>query len=465
MSQRAFMTGTISYPARCAVWALACGLGLLWTTHGEETNAVARLKHPISWLTWGMDWRWREEYYHNARTLGGYVPGYSDNEHHYQRYRTRLWATISPAPELDFDGGAVWEFRTYLEPQSEPFFTPNEIFTERLAVRLKELGPFQLTVGRQNLHFGNRWLIWDGTPRDGSRTDCFDAARLTWTWPGLHIAVDVIYFDLRADSDSRLPRVNPYEGYRYLIEQNERGLILYVQNRALPDTQLDAYGIYRHQSPVPYTEETDFASDGGDGYLFGARAEGRFSECWRYRTEFAVELGRKNARGMTAFGINSQLSYCLNDAWNNTFRIVHEYLSGDDPDSPTDEGWDPMWGRRGSWSSLMVQTLRVENGDRPGYWTNLQRVGTGWGVQPTRRAEMQWDYMAVFANSNPLRGQPGYSANGRFRGHLFAGLLKFTINQHLAGHLRGECLLPGDYYADDRRHAAFLFRAELLLSL
>ncbi|MCX7887505.1 MAG: alginate export family protein [Verrucomicrobiae bacterium] len=447
-------------PVRFVVVAVAVAVA-----QAGETNVLARLKHPVRWLSWGMDWRWRDEFHYNARTLGGYVPGYSDNEYHFQRYRTRVWATVSPVPQLDFDGGLTWEFRTYLQPRDEPFFTPNEIFADRMAVRVGDIGPAQLTVGRQSFSFGNRWLIWDGTPRDGSRTECFDAARLTCELPECATTVDVIYLDLRADAESRLPPINPYEDFRCLTEQNERGVIVYVQNRCLPRARFDGYFIYRHQSPVPRTAETDFTSDAGDCFLFGGRADGRFGEPWRYRTEFAVELGHKNGSPLAAFGVNSQLAYYVADAWNHNFRVFHEYLSGDDPDTTTDEGWDPMWGRRAAWSALMQQTYRVECGDRLAYWTNLHRVGVGWGCNPTQRLELALDYMALFADHNPLRGQPGYTSNGRFRGSLFVGIVRFVFNEHLSGHLRGECFLPGDYYASDRRHAACYLRAEFVLKL
>ncbi len=113
----------------------------------------------------------------------------------------------------------------------------------------------------------------------------------------------------------------------------------------------------------------------------------------------------------------------------------------------------------------MLQTCRSENKDRLGYWSNLQRLGAGWSFNPTGKAEVQLDYHAMFANTNPFRNQPGFSYDGKFRGHLFVGLLKYTFNSYLTGHLRSEFFLPGDYYSPDRRELALFLRAELWFTL
>jgi hypothetical protein len=86
----------------------------------------------------------------------------------------------------------------------------------------------------------------------------------------------------------------------------------------------------------------------------------------------------------------------------------------------------------------------------------------GWSCNPSRRLELLADYMPVWANTNPLRGQTGYSVSGRFRGHLITGILKYTLSEHLTGHLWSEVFLPGSYYAPDRRDLTLFLRAELL---
>jgi hypothetical protein len=359
----------------------------------------------------------------------------------------------------------VMEPRTYLKPESRETVERDELIVDRLAVRLKDLGPATFTFGRQNLWFGNRWLIWDSTPRDGSRSDFFDAARLTLNCQAANTTFDLIGFDNDRDTESRIPPVNPFAELRNLAEQDERGLILYVQNHSLPKTQLDAYFIYRHEENPMSKAPWGITGDTGDFFAFGARAEGEYRDHWQYRTEFAPELGTKNDETLTAFGINSRLCYFVKDRWNHNFRIFHEYLSGDDPNTKTDEGWDPMWGRRAAYSYLMLQTFRAEHNDRLAYFTNLQRVGAGWSFNPTSKAEVLLDYHAMFANTNPFRNDQGFSYDGKFRGHLFVGLLKYAFNNNLTGHLRSEFFLPGDYYSPDRRNLALFLRAELWFTL
>jgi hypothetical protein len=101
---------------------------------------------------------------------------------------------------------------------------------------------------------------------------------------------------------------------------------------------------------------------------------------------------------------------------------------------------------------------------RTGEATNLQRFNIGWGMKPHPTTEVTLDYHALFANENTLGGTPGFSKDGKFRGHLFAGWVKTKFDKHVAGHLVAEYLNPGDYYDDTRDQDAWYLRAEVFLT-
>jgi hypothetical protein len=449
--------------ARSSIAAPADGNGGTTTSTSATANAPSsvpwweKATHPLPWLSWGSDLRFRNEFHANATTLSSGEP---NSDYNYQRYRARLWTSLEPITNLALNARLATEPRVYQLPESRQGVSYEEALIDDLNIAITNLldQPLRLVVGRQSFNFGNKWLIWDGTSWDASRTEFFNAARLTWDWREGKTRTDVICLDQHREADYGLPVINSTG--QPLSEQDERGAILYLSNKSLPATTLDGYFLYRHEyHPFPVV------GDVGDLYVFGGRGEGDLGEHWKYRAEFANELGRKNDHDLNAFGVNTRLSYFVKDTWNHNFRLGYEYLSGDDPGTGTDEGWDAMWGRRAQWSELLTLTFATEANGRKSDWTNLQRVDAGWSFNPHPRVEVLLDYMPLFANSHPEEVSGIVGNSGYFRGHLAAAVIKFVFSKHLTGHLWGEVFFPGDYYAPGHRDTATFLRVELFATL
>lgn len=418
---------------------------------------VEDAKEPTDWLKLGADLRLREVYFNNAITLDKSAPGH---EYHFQRYRTRAWASVKPfkEEELTLNARLTWEFRTYCKPEMNDLRDTNfdEAVFDNLYVQWKKIlgSPLSATIGRQDIIFGNGWLVLDGTPLDGSRTVFFDAARFTWdASEELCTVFDLVYLDNGVQSDRWIEPFNDQE--RNLIEQHERGVILYATNKSLKNTQIDGYFIYKHDDHV--------LANGNDGniYAFGARVLGDITENWKYRAEFVEELGNKNGEDLCATGFNGRLEYHFNDKYKNWLYLAYEYLSGDDPDTAKNEQFDPLWGRWPQFSELYVYTYITET--RIAEVTNLHRVGPGWGCQPNKKLSLNANYFLLFADQNTLgeQGVPGYTGAGSFRGQLVTAWLKYKFNEHVSGHLVGEVFFPGNFYADSRNDPAVFARYEL----
>jgi hypothetical protein len=310
-----------------------------------------------------------------------------------------------------------------------------------------------LTVGRQEIMLGNGWLVLEGTPLDGSRTIFFDAARLTYALKSGKTTVELIGISQGASSSRWIHPLN--DQHKSLLEQNENGAILYVTNKSFPKTQIDGYFIFKHDMKVLAR------GDNADIYAFGARVEGDLSNHWKYRTEFAPELGNKNGQDLRAFGANNRVSYFWKNRTNQNVRLGYEFLSGDDPNTKgTDEGYDPLWGRWPQWSELLLYNFSTET--RVAYWTNLQRIDFGWSCNPTNRMEVNADFMPLLAANNPLQDKPGFSPNGKFRGHFASVLMRYKFSEHFSGHLLGEFFFPGDYYTSLKQDPAAFLRVELI---
>lgn len=401
----------------------------------------------------------------------------------FQRFRVRAWGDYLPTEGIGASARLVWEGRHYSKPAPdtypipgyEPWYSGGLLFdrlTLNLAVKSVAGSSLGIQIGRQDLMFGDGWLIFEGTPFDGSRTFYFDAARATWTSGSGATLVDLIYIDQNADT-GRFPQ--PFDGgSEDQVEQDETGAILYARNKSLlKDGDLDGYFIYKHSRPnltpgnLRIENGTPFRSppDSGDLYLLGARAETKLGPRWKLRAEGAYEWGTRNDADLSAFGFNGRLGYLLNDRYDQELHLGYEYLSGDDPGDASDQAFDPLWGRWAQWSELLIYDATLDS--RISECTNFQRINLGWGAQVHPTARVTLDYHAVWANENSARTPAQFanlSEDGKFRGHLFAGWLRIKLDRHLSGHLVAEYFQPGNYYAKDRRDNGFFVRAELSLA-
>lgn len=436
--------------------ALSAGLAALGLAAQEagspDPQPAGDIRRPIDFLEWGFDFRFREEYFRNATSLSSEAP---DHEFHYLRLRPRLWTSLLPATNVSVNARLIAEPRYYFAPESREGWANEEGLLDGLNLRLERFAgqPVTLTLGRQDIAFGNRWLIWDGSELDGSRTDYFDAGRVTWELAELSTTVDAICVEQAAEAGGWLPVIN--ERNQFIREQDERAVILYVRNTSVPHTKLDGYLIWREESAVTGN------GNSGRTWTAGARAEGDFRKRWHYRAEAAPQWGELNGADLRAFGFNGLVSRDLGGAWKHQVHAGYEYLSGDDPDTAANEGWDPHWARRPQWSELMVQLFGAENRGRPGDYKNLQRPNVGWTFSPERHTECTIEYAPVFANENPHGSDPNYG-NGRFRGHYLQAIARVRFGEHWAAHLWGELFRPGNYYGDNRQDLAAFGRLEVI---
>jgi hypothetical protein len=412
---------------------------------------IDSLKNPVDWFEWGFDFRLRNEYVHNGAQIESDL---EQNTTDGLRLRPRVWTSVHPSTNVSLNARLVSEPRYYFRPGSREGWSLEEGLFDLFNVRLEQVPgqPLTVTLGRQELAFGNRWLIWDGSTTDGTRTEFFDAARLTLEVEDARTTLDAIYISQAAETESWLPVINDHD--RLITEQDEQAGVLYIRNRSLPKTQLDGFLIFRHQEAV------SARGNQGDVWTAGARAEGPLAERWQYRLESAPQWGRLNGRDLRACGFNGRLTFLAGGSWQHQFRAGYEYLSGDDPATDANEGWDPFWARRAQWSELMVLKFAIENRGRAGDYKNLQRPNVGWSFQPAPPLTISADYMPLFANE-PASSTASYGGGGYFRGHLLQAIARFKLNRHWSGHLWNEWFWPGDFYAPDQRELGVFVRAEI----
>ena len=432
-----------------------------------------RTKNPTDWLCWGADLRMREIFVANLLL--------NREDRHFQRYRLRSWATVTPLKDLDFNIRLVYEPKHFCQPARQAQcrdayyideWTMSEAIFDKMNVKWSNIMgmPLSIKVGRQDIILGNGWLVLDGTPLDGSRTIFFDAVRATLDMKEAKTKADLIYINQHADSDWW---IDPFcDKDFHNMEQDEQGVILYVTNKSLENTEISGYFIYKHDNRVIGEEPGDIrrghlapwqAGNDSDIYTFGGRVAGALGENWNYRAEFAHEFGYKNGDDLCAFGVNTLLSYHLRDKLKNSFRIGYEFLSGDDPDTGKNEQFDPLWGRWPQFSEMLAYTVALEN--RPGETTNLHRMGLGWTCHPTEKLQLKTDYHLLFAaERDSYQGRPFFSNESFFRGQLLTSKLMYKFNRFISGHLTGEFFCPGNFYSEDFNEFAAFLRYELVFT-
>lgn len=455
-------------------------------------QAIHDLKNPTSWLSWGGDFRARNEYFDNLLTLNSTGKGH---EQEYLRFRGRVWLSLAPE---DYVKGLSLNVRLAAEPREwfKPAgYTPKkghvgpdwtEGILDTLNLQWKNVGgtPFSATIGRQDLLLGDGWLVGDGTPYDGSWTYYLDAARFTYDFKEQHTTIEAIGIIQNSRDDAWLPPLSGYTQNRPETEQNEKGALLQVSNTSLPAANFTGYFIYKHDDRdngpgLPLVKEFH-VGDNADIYTLGGRISGVFADHWKYSVEGAYQFGSKqdltiqddhNAyaggsadyRNLSAFGINSKLTYQFKDALNNQLALSYEFLSGDDPKSSSDEMFDVLWGRWPRWSEIGLYAYAAET--RIGQEANLHRLGPTWTLTPAKDLDLAFSYFALFADQAVPTRQAStslFSNSGTFRGHFLQAVLKYKFSKHMSGHLWGEVLLPGDFYAHNT--AISFLRAELMFT-
>ena len=450
---------------------------------------IQDIKNPLPWLSWGADFRVRAEYFDNIITLTpdtSQNPGAGLHEQSYFRFRSRLWASVTPVEDLSFNVRVANEAREWLRPAGYTSYAGQsgldmrEGIFDTLNVQWRNIfqQPAALTVGRQDIFLGDGWLVGDGTPFDGSWTYYLDSARFTYNFKEQHTTIEAIGIIQDAHDNGWLETLNA-DQYLFETEQNEKGAILWVANKSVKEANLDTYFIYKHDdaaNDIP----AKYHPDNADIYTFGGRLTGLVGEHWKYSAEGAYQFGEKQDpsiqypsrstafRDINAFAVNSKASYLFKDSFNNQVNLAYEFLTGDNPKTQDDEMFDNLWGRWPRWSEIGLYSFAVET--RIGNEANLHRLGPGWNITPVKNMDFSANYFALFAQeeiatrglNTVFAGNSNLPGHGLFRGHFLQTILKYKFSKHLSGHLWAEVEFPGDYYAS---HATWYFlRPEVMFT-
>jgi hypothetical protein len=413
---------------RRSLFILPFGIAILAAALGSDP--VSAQDKPSPRLKLILVERFRFESWDNAVNLDdAAADGFA-----YTRNRTTLGLSWNAAKNVEVLGKVTNEFRVYLAPKDRAF-NWHEVFFDNLYVKWRVPGrvPLTVTAGRQDLNFGEGFVIADGTPGDGSRSYYFNAVRVDADLSKDHRLT--AFAHAQKTTDRFLPVINPRS--QALAEQPEKAVALYYSG-AFGKAKVDAYAVRKTtdaNEAWPISTRTD---------TFGARAVAPLAKPLTVTAEAAFQTGRYGDAGRSAYGAIAHLDYDLRGTlpWLKTAIIGGILLSGDDPATARMEGWDPIFSRWPKWSESYIYTFTRET--RQAYWSNLSSLYASLVFDFGPRSD---GFIAVqpMGAEKVLPGTfPGGA--GRDRGTLIKARLNYKISKFLTGRFIWEHFDPGSFY-------------------
>ncbi len=372
---------------------------------------------------------------------------------HQWRFRTRAWAKLNAGANTEFVLGLASESRRLTTPRVA--LTMDETVVENLYVDHRFSDGASLRVGRQNLSKGDGFILMDGNPLDGSRVAYFNALDLGWTSGRSRLDLLLVSDPYR---DEYLPRI--HDRTRSLVEWDENALGLYWTDAGRAKTTLDAY--YFFKAETGDTRALTNATRQSDRmfHTLGGRVVRDCAHDWSVKAELAGQAGgQQPGTGVRAWGAQTSVKKSFARATKPSLLLGWTGLSGDDPATTANEGWDPLFARYPKWSELYIYTLGSERG--AAYWTNLSMWQAEVRLMPVKAIDLRATYYRLDA-FHRFPGNPAIYANGTRRGDLCEARADLKLNDNWRGHVVGEYLAPGDFYAGC--DGGWFFRVEAICS-
>lgn len=359
----------------------------------------------------------------------------------YFRFRTSLWGQYDFSEDLSMYAKLTNENRAYAYPSTK--YDLDEFIFDNLYVDIKDAFdlPVDLRIGRQNLVYGEGFLLIEGTPLDGSRTIYFNAVKASiklddWTVDLLGIRQD--------QKERRLPAIS--ENNRSLVLQKEEAWGVYGKYSGWENICFEPYYLHKEEKSTPKVKLDTL----GSRFVYTDKP-------WTVRSEAAYQFGDYGEYDNTGLGGYLFFDYEMKDLpFTPVITTGYMYLSGDDPDSDTNEAWNPLFSHWPGLSEVYAYMLTSEK--EIGYWTNTQLYNLAVTLKPTEKLCIKPAINYLMANENTFRADSAnYSYSSKSRGWNPQVLVTYKFNDNVQGHLLFDYFHVQDYYAP-HKDDALLFR-------
>lgn len=335
----------------------------------------------------------------------------------------------------------------YNMPGKSSDYNINEFIFESLYFDAKNLlnDTLDIRFGRQNLFYGDGFMVWEGTPGDGSRSIYFNAVKFT-------VKTDPVTIDIIGHAGTKyeqyLPVFNQTNPATKLNNSAEQSAMIFVKSNLSDKVYIEPFYVFKNEN-INYYENM---------HTFGSYV--RYKNFpWTLRGQFAGQirdnLSEKGAAS-GGYGLIEHEKVFFNDVVS--FGAI--YLSGDDENTNADEGWDNLYGRgMFIWSDLLCFLYLPESGD-VGYWTNLQMYQAQYKINFSEKFCGSVLYAFLYANENVSGSIYG---TGKNRGTLALAELGYKFNKNVKFLIYGEYFKAGNFYNGDKLKDGTFLKTELTL--
>ncbi len=435
---------------------LVLGMAASWAGSAEQQTVQKKDDK----FDYGFYLRLRQEYIANEiffRNFHAFPPDRGNDN--YYRIKASIWGQYKFTKDMSLYAKLTTEPDIYLESGNIGkwnYYGDNEGFFDSLYFDYKNAFglPLDIRVGRQDflMTYGEGFLIMDGTPWDGSRSYYFNAAKASWKF-NKNNTLDFVYINDPVH-DKFLPVINDLQ--RKLNTTNEQGLVLYSKNKLNEQWAIEPYYMYKIEDPIANTPGNLALNTLGGRVVWNASP-------WKLHGEFAHQFGDyKNGADREGNGGYLFMDYTFKKTKTTpTLTCGYVYLSGDDPTTGKNEGWDPLFSRWPWLSELYIFSFAAEPGaGEVGYWTNLQAIRGSANFVLTPKDNLTLNYFYMMANES---FNTGIFGNGKTRGQLPQIYYKHKFNKYVDAMFIGEYFLPGDFYAATNQDPATFVRLEFTI--
>ncbi len=400
----------------------------------------------------------------------------NDDKEDFFRFRTNAWANYAFSPKFSVRLQLTNEFRYYAVTPKTGDFTTDELIVDNLFLHYTSGGtnPVSLTLGRQNLIYGEGFILLEGGPWDGSRAIFHDAVKLsikrgatTIDLLGISNPRDDDRLPVLATTDLEKPTIGlpkSSEGKQWLNDGQENALGAYLVHNTAAKTRIDAYYFLKMEDPEPWIPAGNYLTDQLNLNTLGGRVQHPLSPRLTLTSEWALQMGSQGDISHSGLGGYAYLSYLLRPQKKCMLSAGFNYLSGDDPETEDWEGWNPLFSRWPKWSELYIYSHigeTIRGARRVAYWTNTFSPWIKWSRPITDKLNLT----ATFYHLEALQSRAlanGMSGTGR--GNEIQVLANMKFSPRWSGHFLFDYFMPGDFYPEPRDNAFFI-RGEIMYTL
>ncbi len=445
---------------RCMTLALAYLTGNL--LFASDAMVLNQDKTTLD-LSFGGDVRLRYDATNNMPNEKHGEKAHSD----YMRLRTRLWGKAK-MDQLELFLRVADEFRYYRSAEGDKGKQrfPDVVFIDNLYLKYTDLFDLMdIKLGRQEMAFGAKRIISDGTGGDGSRSNSFDAARFTFKFDnnrtldafGLYVARHDWLPTLGETHDAKVKGTKGYDYETTGYNQTEYGAGLYYTDKSNKQIPWEAYYVWKGEagehSKVMTKGHSNFQT-----HTFGLRVLPKLTETLSGEAEVAVQVGDESTLAAMAYG---GLTYAPKVALKPKFTLGVQYMSGDEAGARGEHAWKPVFNRETGVGELVAPMFNKYA------YTNFLYPHLKVALSLSDSQNLTLQSGPMFAPVREADGDGG--SYGSFRGVYAQAKYAFALGnlidrawaKGLGFAVTGEVLSKGNYFKEDQDDTALFGRVEM----